>query len=192
MKKLFVFIGTTGVGKTYYSKKLVEKYGLARVFAITTRPVRPTHPDEYIHVTKSEFEDMVSNGEMLEYTVFNSNYYGRRRSDLLDTLEGSHAIIDMTTDRIAELKEHIPEAVVIHLSLPDPIVANTRTRIAERNWNEAQIAERLVVVQKELLEIERAYAQNIIDHSITTIEGEPETTAQMIETIVAEYLSKEE
>jgi len=189
---IFVFIGTSGVGKTFYSKHLEKKYGFKRVYAVTTRPVRPTNPDEYVHVTKPEFEKMVENGEMLEYTEFSGNYYGRRKKDLIDSLMKHHVVIDMTTDRISELKKQIPNAVVIHLSLPEPIIENTLARVKERNWSEAEIAKRLEVVQTELKEIVKARAAGLVDHSITTIEGDPTGTLALIDEVLLQYFLENE
>lgn len=184
---IFVFIGTSGVGKTFYSKHLERKYGFKRVYAVTTRSVRPTHPDEYIHVTKPAFEEMVKNGEMLEYTEFNDNYYGRRKKDLIDSLSKHHVVIDMTTDRISKLKEYIPEAVVIHLSLPEPIIENTLARVKDRNWSEEEVAKRLKIVQAEMKEIIKARAAGLVDHSITTIEGDPTGTLALIDEVLLQY-----
>ena len=75
---LFVYSGPSGVGKGTMLKPLLNE-GLATLsVSATTRAPRPGETDgvEYHFVTKEEFEQMINNGEMLEYASYSGNYYG--------------------------------------------------------------------------------------------------------------------
>ena len=68
--KLFVISGASGVGKGTVLKEVMKRRGNLRFsVSATTRPPRPSEVDgrEYYFVTRERFEEMIRNGEFLEY-----------------------------------------------------------------------------------------------------------------------------
>ena len=80
--KLFVISGASGVGKGTVLKEVMQRrQDLKFSVSATTRPPRPSEVDgrEYYFVTRERFEEMIRNGEFLEYDEHNRNYYGTPR-----------------------------------------------------------------------------------------------------------------
>ena len=76
---LVVVSGFSGSGKGTIMKRLLEKYdnyGLS--ISATTRQPREgeTHGKEYFFQTTEEFEEMIKQGQLIEYAQYVGNYYG--------------------------------------------------------------------------------------------------------------------
>ena len=77
--KLFVISGTSGVGKgTVLNAVMQKRKDLSFSVSATTRDPRPGDVDgvHYYFVTRDKFEEMIRNGEFLEYDAHMANYYG--------------------------------------------------------------------------------------------------------------------
>ena len=78
--QLIVISGPSGCGKDTVISKLLERYGDKAFLSVsmTTRPMRPGDEEgvSYYFVSVDEFEKSISDGLMLEYTKYGSNYYG--------------------------------------------------------------------------------------------------------------------
>ena len=74
---MIVLLGKNGSGKTYITERL-EKMGLKKSVSWTTRAKRPKEVDgiDYVFVDRSEFEEKLKRGEMIEHKFFANNYYG--------------------------------------------------------------------------------------------------------------------
>ena len=83
--KLFVISGASGVGKgTILARVMKAREDLTFSVSATTRPPRPGEEDgrEYYFLNREQFEEMIRNGEFLEYDEHAANYYGTpRRQD---------------------------------------------------------------------------------------------------------------
>ena len=72
---LIAFAGITGIGKSYYKDKLVEKLGFDKIKIITTRQIRngEKNNDDKVFVTLQELESLRKENkiayefEMLDY-----------------------------------------------------------------------------------------------------------------------------
>ena len=75
-----VLSGFSGAGKGTIMKHLLNKYPGTYNLSIsaTTRKKRTGEEDgrEYFFKSVPKFEEMIKNGELLEYAKFNDNYYG--------------------------------------------------------------------------------------------------------------------
>lgn len=76
---LVILSGSSGVGKnTVINKILEENSNIELMPTMTTREMRdgeePGKP--YAFVSKEEFEQMIENGELLEYQIVHGFYYG--------------------------------------------------------------------------------------------------------------------
>jgi len=73
---IVVVLGGSGSGKTEFCLAC-EKIGIPRVITNTSRARRSSDkPNAYHFRTKEEFEVLIEQGELLEYAVYNNNYYG--------------------------------------------------------------------------------------------------------------------
>ena len=80
--KLIVLSGASGVGKgTVLGLMMKARPDLSFSVSATTRAPRPGEVDgvHYYFITKERFEEMISQGQFLEYDAHAANYYGTPR-----------------------------------------------------------------------------------------------------------------
>ena len=87
---LFVMSGPSGTGKgTICGKLLANKENdVFLSVSSTTREIRKGEIDgeTYNYTTVENFKKMIDNGEMLEYAMYNGNYYGTPKKAVEDVL----------------------------------------------------------------------------------------------------------
>lgn len=101
---LFGIIDPTASGKTSLAKHLVKKLDFLYIPSVTTRKPRKGNRKEYKHVSVKLFQDHVKKDELLEYTVFAGNYYGKLKEDVEKHLRKHHSIYTLTPDQVKKLK----------------------------------------------------------------------------------------
>ena len=95
--KLFIVSGPSGVGKNTILNRIVqEQEHVQYSISATSRAIRPGEKDgvNYYFVTRSRFEQMIAEGELLEYAEYVGNYYG---TPLAPILEATERGIDVVT-----------------------------------------------------------------------------------------------
>ena len=77
---LIVFSGPSGVGKGTVRQEIFSTpdHKFEYSVSMTTRQKRPGEVDsvDYFFRTREEFEELIKNGQMLEYAEYVGNYYG--------------------------------------------------------------------------------------------------------------------
>ena len=119
---LIVLSGPSGSGKGTVRTALNEMEDFAFSVSATTRAPRAGETDgvHYHFTTHEIFEEKIKNGEMLEYTTYNGNYYGTEFSEVLSAVEsGRNLILEIEVEGAMNVKRIYPEAVLIMLLPPD-------------------------------------------------------------------------
>ena len=151
-KKLFVISGSSGVGKGTVIKQLLSNHDdLKLSISYTTRSPRngEEHGINYFFVSKEDFKTAVDNNEFLEWAEFSGNCYGTKKSFVLNSLKnGEHVLLEIDTQGALQIKEKMPEAILIFIAPPsyDELVARLRGRKTE---SEEAIQKRLDFVKTE-------------------------------------------
>lgn len=84
----------------------------------TTRPRRPTDGKDRVFVSKTQFKEMLAQGQFVEYTVSgNGHYYGRRFKDF----KGNVAIIEVSLDGKKHYEKRFANLFTVYLD-PDPSI----------------------------------------------------------------------
>ena len=84
----------------------------------TTRPRRPTDSKDRVFVSKTQFKEMLAQGQFVEYTVSgNGHFYGRRFEDFL----GNVAIIEVSLDGKKHYEKRFANLFTVYLD-PDPSI----------------------------------------------------------------------
>ncbi len=143
--KLFVISGASGVGKGTVLKRVMEqRKDLIFSVSATTRDPRPGEQDgvHYYFVTKERFEQMIANGEFLEYDNHAANYYGTPRAQAEEKLTRGHVVFDIEPNGAKGIRNSRPDATLIFIMPPSMEELERRLR-GRGDTDEAQIEKRL-------------------------------------------------
>lgn len=121
---LVVFSGFAGSGKGTIMNELMRKYPEKYALSIsaTTRKPRPNEVDgrEYFFKTTEEFEQLISDGKMLEFANYVGNYYGTPKDYVDQKLhEGYDVILEIETQGALKVKKQFPETLLLFVTPPD-------------------------------------------------------------------------
>ncbi len=132
---LVILSGPSGAGKDAVLARMREmECHLERIVTVTTRPPRPGERDklDYRFVSPEKFQEMLKQGEFLEWAGVYGNHYGVPRGSVRDVLEGGRdAIIKVDVQGAATIKRKLPEAVFIFLVPPS--MQELVTRLKQRD-----------------------------------------------------------
>ncbi|MBK8026380.1 MAG: hypothetical protein IPK19_34580 [Chloroflexi bacterium] len=163
---LFIIAGPAGAGKNRLMKAVLE-LGLARQLpTATTRPMRPGEAQgrEHLFVSKSEFERMLKDGELLEWQKIHDSYYGMHRPSLEAALNaGENLIADIDMYGARAVSKALPDNVV-SIFIQTPTIADLIDRMRIRGETTASIALRLLRVGAELEFARESHAVITSDH----------------------------
>lgn len=154
MKKglLFVISGPSGTGKGTVMKHLLETGEYFYSVSATTRAPRPEDKEgvTYYFVTREQFEEKIAAGEMLEYAEYSGNYYGTPKSAVESALEaGKNVILEIETKGALQVREKMPEAVLIFILPPD--IKTLRARLEGRGTESREVIDlRMSQVKREI------------------------------------------
>lgn len=165
---LFILSGPSGVGKGTVRKRLFEtSTNLQYSISVTTREKRPGEVDgvDYFYKTRNEFEELIRNGELLEYAEYVNNYYGTPRKYVEETLEkGLDVFLEIEVQGAMQVKENFPEGVFIFLFPPS--LEELKNRIVNRGTeSEELVINRLKEARKEI-EMMDAYDYVVVNDSV--------------------------
>jgi len=154
MSKLFVISAPSGAGKTTLIKSLLENSSrnLRLGISCTTRSKRKNevNGESYFFNTKTEFQEMVKNGDLLESAEVFGNLYGTPKKWVQEQLsQDIDIILELDWQGAKQIKENYPDAVLIFI-LP-PSLQALRERLNERNQDsESDIEKRLAQAKAEI------------------------------------------
>ena len=153
---LVVISGPSGVGKsTVIAEVMHQRDNLVFSVSYTTRPPRAGEEDgvNYHFVDKAEFERMIRDGELLEYTQYAENYYGTSLADIQAfASQGLDVLLDIEVQGAAKVRARCPDALFIFI-IP-PSFEELSRRLHRRNTDsEDVIAGRLAKARQEFREI---------------------------------------
>ena len=177
---LVVVSGFSGAGKGTIMKRLLEEYpdNYALSISATTRSPRPgeSHGREYFFVSEEEFEEMIREGELVEYARYVNNYYGTPKAYVMEQLEqGRDVILEIEIQGALKVKEAYPDTLLLFVSPPD--AGELKKRLVNRGTeDEAAIDSRLSRAFQE--------AQGVEQYDYFVINDDLEECVQEVHSII--------
>lgn len=151
--QVFVLSGPSGAGKSTVGARVRQAFpDLAYSVSYTNRPPRPGETDgvDYHFVSREEFLQKLSRGEMVEHVEVFGNLYGTSRQDIAETVaSGRDLFLDTEVNGGAVLKRAFPHGVYIFLVPPSPQELERRLR-GRGTESDENIQQRLARVAYEL------------------------------------------
>ncbi len=121
---LIVLSGFSGSGKGTVVKHLLAKYpqDFALSVSATTRSPREGEEEgvSYFFRSREQFEQMIAQGELLEYAEYVGNYYGTPLSYVREKLAaGQNVILEIETQGAMKVKAEHPDTLLLFMTPPD-------------------------------------------------------------------------
>ncbi|QLE54989.1 guanylate kinase [Nostoc sp. TCL26-01] len=174
--KLIVLTGPSGVGKGTLMRSLLQRHPeLYYSVSATTRSPRPgeINGENYYFISRNKFEQLVAEGEFLEWAEFAGNYYGTPRENVLNQVQsGKLVVLEIELEGARQIRASFPETLSIFILPPSFEELEKRIRGRGQDSEEA-IARRL---QRAKAEIQAANEFNI-----QIVNDDLETALQAIE-----------
>lgn len=185
--KLFVLSGPSGVGKTTIRKEIPRLLpDIHLSVSCTTRKCREgeTEGQDYYFVDESQFEDMLSNGKLLEWANVHGNMYGTPSEPIEKVLsEGEDSLLVIDVHGAAQVRDARPDSVLIFLMPPS--IEELKRRLMGRNTeSEESIKVRLDNAMHEI-ELSLKYDYKVINSDIG------QATEEIIKIITEDRIRRE-
>ena len=166
---LLVVSGPSGAGKGTICKELLNKNNDIKLsVSATTRKPRngEVHGVNYFFIEKEKFEEMIKNGEFLEYAQIYDNFYGTPKEAIIECLEnGQDVVLEIEMQGAKQIKEVYPEGVFIFV-LP-PSLEELKNRIVKRGTEtNEEIEKRFSCAFEEINQISN-YDYFVVNNDIT-------------------------
>jgi guanylate kinase len=177
--KLIVLTGPSGVGKGTLMRSLLQRQPeLYYSVSVTTRSPRPgeINGEDYYFISRNDFEQLVAQGEFLEWAEFAGNYYGTPREAVLNHIQsGKLVVLEIELEGARQIRASFPSALSIFI-LP-PSFSELEKRIRGRGQDsEEAIARRLHRAQVEI--------QAADEFDIQIVNNDFETAVKEIERVL--------
>ena len=150
---LIVLSAPSGSGKTTIVDRIITSLvGIQRSVSYTTREPREgeKNGEDYVFVSKEEFERMKENDEFLEWEENFTNYYGTGRKQVEDMLaDGLDVILSIDVKGARTAKKEFPESISVFIMPPS--IEELENRLRRRKTEvESQVALRLRESKQEV------------------------------------------
>ena len=182
--RLIVISGPSGAGKsTVVFKAIRDRQDFCFSTSVTTRAPRPGEVDgrEYFFIDRERYDQMVLQDELLEHAEYVSNGYGTPRFFVEQKLsEGMNVVLDIEIQGARQLREKMPEAVLVFV-IP-PSMEELRRRLVGRGTDSPE------AIEGRLLRAREEYAEaDFYDYLIVNDDAD-EAAADFSAIVRAEHL----
>ncbi len=148
-----VLAAPSGAGKTTLSRALLaEDAGLSLSVSVTTRAPRAGEVEgvHYYFIDQRRFDEMVANGELLEYATVFGRSYGTPRAQVEAALAaGRDILFDIDWQGYRQLKAAMPGDVVGVFIAP-PSLEALRERLVARGDTAEEVERRMAHAEAEM------------------------------------------
>jgi guanylate kinase len=189
---LIVLSGPSGVGKGTVRQAIFSKGERDFIYSIsaTTRQRREGEVDgvDYFFKTREEFEDMIKNDQLLEYTEYVGNYYGTPVDYVQKTIDaGKDIFLEIEVQGAMQVKERMPEGTYIFLTPPN--MDELEARIVNRGTDESPVIRQRMEKAIEEIELMRYYdyavendtVENAVSKVLAIIQSEHLKVSRLLE-----------
>lgn len=154
--KFIIISGPSGVGKGTIYGVLLKELNAWHSVSMTTREMRDGEVDgvNYYFISKEEFRKRIDEGKLLEYNIYNDNYYGTPKDKLLEKMnDGVNVFLEIDVNGAKNIKNIFPDALLIYIAPPS--IEELRERLISRGTENLETIEnRLKIAGEELKQVD--------------------------------------
>ena len=166
---LIVFSGPSGVGKGTVRQEIFSTPDHIFEYSVsmTTRAQRPGEVDgkDYFFRSREEFEELIRNGQMLEYAEYVGNYYGTPLTYVNETLDkGIDVFLEIEVQGALQVKKKVPDAVFIFLTPPD--LNELQERLVGRGTDSEEVIAKRIERAREEIALMSEYDYAIVNDEV--------------------------
>lgn len=166
---LIVFSGPSGVGKGTVRQEIFSTpdHKFEYSVSMTTRAQRPGEVDgkDYFFRSREEFEELIRNGQMLEYAEYVGNYYGTPLIYVNETLDkGIDVFLEIEVQGALQVKKKVPDAVFIFLTPPD--LNELQERLVGRGTDSEEVIAKRIERAREEIALMSEYDYAIVNDEV--------------------------
>ena len=166
---LIVFSGPSGVGKGTVRQEIFSTpdHKFEYSVSMTTRAQRPGEVDgkDYFFRSREEFEELIRNGQMLEYAEYVGNYYGTPLTYVNETLDkGIDVFLEIGVQGALQVKKKVPDAVFIFLTPPD--LNELQERLVGRGTDSEEVIAKRIERAREEIALMSEYDYAIVNDEV--------------------------
>jgi len=165
---LVVLSGPSGVGKDTVLRRVFAKDpSLTYSVSYTTRAPRPGEKDgvDYTFLSQQEFQQMIDQGELLEWARVHNHRSGTGKQRVDDALKaGRDIVLNIDVQGAESIRKVMPDALLIFLTPPD-LDELARRRAARGTEDPAESARRAADAQVELGYADR-YDAKVVNNDV--------------------------
>ncbi len=184
--KLIVVSGPSGVGKDTVVSKYLERHPEDQIsISMTSRNKRDGEVDgvNYYFKTKEEFEEAIKNNDLLEFALYNGNYYGTPKSEVEKRIEnGINVILVIEVVGAANVKKMMKDDCTLIFIMP-PSMEELKSRLINRGTDSAESIEGRLTIAKEEIKTSKIYDYKIVNDDL-------EKAVKELETIIKNNINK--
>jgi len=184
---LVVLSGPSGVGKGTVRQALFatdhDKEQFFYSVSATTRDPREGEIDgkDYFFVSRSKFEQMIEDEQLLEYAEYVGNYYGTPLAYIeAMTDQGKDVFLEIEVQGALQVKRRMPDGVFVFLAPPN--LGELESRIVNRGTDAPDVIEKRLEQARKELQLMTQYDYIVENDSV-------DAAVERIQTIIcAEHL----
>lgn len=177
---LILISGPSGTGKGTVCDLLRQKHPeISYSISATTRQPRRGEQDgvNYYFYTKEKFQEMIDQGQLLEWAEVYGNFYGTPKQKVLDRLEaGEDILLEIDTQGALNVMKVMPEGLFIFL-LP-PSLEELAARLKGRGTETEESLHRRLGAAVDEIKLATKYRYVVVNDKV---EDAQETIAKIIE-----------
>lgn len=172
--RLTVLSGPSGVGKSTVVAQLRAHHPQVWLsVSVTTRAPRPGERDgiAYFFVTDAQFDQLVAEGELLEWAAFAGHRSGTPRAPVLERLQtGQPALLEIDLQGARQVRANLPEAQLVFLAPPswEELVR----RLTDRGTESGDLVARRLDIARAELAAEKEFDVTLVNTDVREVRDE--------------------
>ncbi len=196
---LVVISGPSGAGKDTVVAKYLRKRSSKAWLSVscTSRGMRPGDKEgkSYYFLTKEEFEEKIDKNELLEYALYNGNYYGTPKEHIEEHLQnGEDVFLVIEVQGALKVKELIPEAICIFI-MPPSMKELRKRLVGRKTESKEKVLNRFKTAYQEINELSNynyVVTNDEVDNAVKKIQSILLSEKCRVDRIEQLYLGNEE